>query len=67
VSPVHDDPFASVYETSRDEKKGVILHFEGQSVGGRVVRVTEDVVELTSREFARLLVKRSAVAAVGIS
>jgi len=54
-------------EASQNEKKGVMLWIKGQSLGGLVVKISGDVVELRSREYSRIVVKLDAIDAVAMS
>ena len=44
-------------EASQSEKKGVMLYVKGQTIGGAVVKLGTDTVELRSREYSRIVVK----------
>jgi hypothetical protein len=54
-------------EASQSEKKGVMLYVKGQSIGGVVVKLGADVVELRSREYSRIVVKIDAIDAAAMS
>ncbi len=53
-----------VLDASLKDKKGVVLYVAGQAIPGRVVRMDAETVELTSREFARIVVRRERIDAV---
>jgi len=55
------EAFNELLESSLKDKKGVVLYVKGQSVSGRVTRISADVVEMTSREYARIVVRREAI------
>ena len=55
------EPFAELLELSLKERKGVVVYLKGQAVAGRVTRLSADSVELTSREYARIVVRRDAI------
>jgi hypothetical protein len=44
-------------ETSQNEKKSVTLYVKGQNIGGLVMRMAGDFVELRNREFGKILVR----------
>jgi hypothetical protein len=54
-------------EASQSEKKGVTLYLKGQSLGGVVVRITGDLVEMRNREFGRIVVRMDAIDAAAMS
>ena len=56
-----------ILETSQNEKKSVTLYINGQSIGGGVVKVSEDIVELRSREYSRIVVRIDAIDAIAMS
>jgi len=53
-------------EGIQHENKSVTLYVKGQSIGGGVVKVTGDTVELRSREFSRIVVRIDAIDAVAV-
>lgn len=55
------DVFNEVLEASLKDKKGVILHVKGVQVSGRVTKVGSEAVELTSREYSRIVVRKDAI------
>lgn len=55
------EPFVELLEASLKDRKGVVLYLKGQAVSGRVTRLSSDTVELTSREFTRIVVRRDAI------
>ena len=55
------EPFAELLEGSLKDRKGVVVYVKGQAVSGRVTRLTADAVELTSREFTRIVIRRDAI------
>jgi hypothetical protein len=54
-------------EASQKDKKGVMLYMKGQSIGGMVVKMAGDVIELRSREYSRIIVRMDAIDAVAMS
>lgn len=54
-------------EASQNEKKGVMLYLKGQSLGGVVVRITGDLVEMRNREYGRIVVRMDAIDAAAMS
>jgi hypothetical protein len=55
------EPFVELLETSLKDRKGVVVYVKGQAIAGRVTRLTADAVELTSREYTRIVLRRDAV------
>ena len=54
-------------EASQNEKKGVMLYVKGQSIGGVVLKIAADHVELRSREYSRIAVRIDAIDAVAMA
>ncbi len=55
-----------VLEASQNEKKSVMLYLKGQTIGGAVVKVAGDTVELRNREYSRIVVRVDAIDAVAM-
>lgn len=55
------EPFTELLEASLKDRKGVVLYVKGQAIAGRVTKLTDEGVELTSREYARIVVRREAI------
>ncbi len=55
------EPFVELLEASLKDRKGVVVYLKGQAVPGRVTRLTADAVELTSREYTRIILRRDAI------
>lgn len=55
------EPFVELLEASLKDRKGVVVYVKGQAVAGRVTRLTADAVELTSREYTRIVLRRDAI------
>ena len=58
------DPLEEVLQASLTDRKGVTVYVNGQSVPGRVTKLSPDTVELSSREFRRVVVRRDRIDAV---
>ena len=56
-----------ILESSQNDKKGVMLYVKGQTIGGLVVKLTADTVELKSREYSRIVVRIDAIDAAAMS
>lgn len=56
-----------VLEAIKDEKKSVTLYVKGQSIGGAVVSLGLEMVELKNREFSRIVVRIDAIDAVALN
>ena len=53
---------------SRDSKKGVVVYFNGGSIGGLVTAIAADgVVEMRSQQYTKILVRMDAVQAVAMA
>lgn len=55
------EPFTELLESSLKERKGVVLYVRGQTIAGRVTKLSADAVELSSREYARIVLRREAI------
>ena len=62
-----NDPMKEMLESSQNDKKSVTLYVKGQSLGGMVMKVTGDFVELRNREFNRILVRIDAIDAAAMN
>jgi len=62
-----NDPMREILENSQNEKKGVMLYVKGQSIGGAVVKIAGEFVELRSREYSRIVVRIESIDAVAMS
>lgn len=54
-------------EAGQNDKKSVTLYFKGQTLGGAVVKLAADTVELRNREFGRIVVRIDAIDAIAMS
>jgi hypothetical protein len=61
------DAMKELLETSQRDKKGVMVYLKGQSIGGSVVKIDGDIVEMRSREYSRIVVRLDAIDAVAMS
>lgn len=59
--------YESVFETSRNEKKGLTLYVNGLTISGLVVAYNQDIVELRSREYSRIIVRVQSIDLAAIS
>jgi hypothetical protein len=58
------EPFTELLEASLNDRKGVVLYVKGQAIAGRVTKMSAEAVELTSREYTRIIVRRESIDAV---
>lgn len=58
--------FQQILEISLNDKKSVTVYIGGQSLGGGVVKLNADTVELRSREFSRIVVRLDSIDAVAL-
>lgn len=56
-----------ILEASQNGKKGIMLYFKGQSIGGMVVHISDEAVEIRSREYSRIVVRIEAIDGVAMS
>ena len=61
------DAMKELLEASQNEKKGITLYVKGQSIGGLVIKVAGEMVELRSREFSRILVRIESIDAAAMA
>jgi len=66
LSAKEGDAMREVLEASQNEKKSVMLYLKGQTIGGAVVKVAGDTVELRNREYSRIVVRVDAIDAVAM-
>jgi len=66
LSAKEGDAMRELLETSQNEKKSVMLYVKGQNIGGAVVKVAADTVELRNREYSRIIVRIDAIDAVAM-
>ena len=62
-----NDSMKELLETSQNDKKGVMVYVKGQSIGGVVLKISGDIVEMRSREYSRIVVKLEAIDAVAMA
>ena len=67
LSAKEGNSMREVLEASQNDKKSVMLYMKGQSLGGAVVKVGGDTVELRSREYSRIVVKIDAIDAIAMN
>jgi len=56
-----------ILEASQNEKKSVTLYVKGQSIGGAVVKLSADTVEIRNREFSRIVVRIDSIDAAAMN
>ena len=62
-----NDTMRELLEASQNEKKGIMLYLKGQTLGGMVVKIAGDTVELRSREYSRIVVRIDAIDAAAMN
>jgi len=67
LSAKEGDAMREVLEASLNDKKSVMLYLRGTNIGGGVVKVNGDFVELRNREFGRIVVRIDAIEAIAMS
>lgn len=65
-APARTDPkgFRDLFASSRDTKHGVMLYVQGQSIGGQVIAFDDQIVELRSQSYSRIVVRIDRIDAV---
>ena len=58
------DAMRELLEANQKDKKSVTLYVKGQIIGGAVVKVGSETVELRNREYGRIVVRIDAIDAV---
>ncbi len=53
-------------EFSLNEKRGITIFLAGQTIGGGVVKLSADAVELRSKEYTRIIVRIDAIQAIAL-
>lgn len=60
--------FKDLFELSQKEGKGLMFYINGQCLGGSVTAVLgDDLVEVQSQEYDRILIRVAAIDAVAMS
>ena len=59
-------PMREILEASQSDKKSVTLYVKGQSIGGAVLKISGETVELRNREFSRIVVRLDAIDAAAM-
>lgn len=62
-----NDIMREILEASQSEKKGLMLYMKGQTLGGVVVKIAGDLVELKNREYSRIVVRIDAIDAAAMN
>ena len=60
-------PIIEVLELSQKNGKGVLLYMGNQTLGGVVVKISEQTVEMKSREHSRIVVRLERIDAVAMN
>lgn len=66
LSAKEENFMRELLEASQNEKKSVMLYMKGQSIGGAVLRIAGDTVELRNREYSRIVVRLDAIDAIAM-
>ena len=67
LSAKEGNTMREVLEASQNEKKSVMVYLRGQSIGGAVVKLASETVELRNREYSRIVVRIDAIDAVAMA
>ena len=62
-----NDKMRELFEASQKDKKGLMLYVKGQAIPGVVVSISENSIEMKSREYSRIVVKIDSIDAVAMS
>ena len=66
LSAKEGDAMREVLEASQNEKKSVMLFLKGQNIGGGVVKISGETVELRNREYSRIVIRIDAIDAIAM-
>lgn len=58
------DVFDEMLDVCLKDKKGVVIHTNGQAISGRVIKVSAETVEISSREYPRIVIRRDRIDAM---
>ncbi len=61
------NPFADLFTTSQNEKKGLTFYVGGQPIAGIVTKVNSDAVEVRNQTHSRVVIRLDRVDAVALS
>lgn len=61
------NPFQAIFEKSMNEKKGVNVHVNGQTIGMLVTKIGDGVVEGRSQQYSTIAVRIDRIDAAAIS
>lgn len=64
LSAKEGETMRELLEACQNDKKSVVLYFKGQNLGGAVVKIATDTVEIRNREYGRIIVRLDALDAV---
>lgn len=59
--------FQTLFEKSMNEKKGITVFFDGQSVPGIVTEIGPNAIEMKSQNYSTIVVLISTISGVAIS
>ncbi len=59
--------FNTLFEMSKNEKKGIKVYFDGQVLGGVVTEIGSNAIEMRNQEFGKMVVLLESITAVAIS
>jgi hypothetical protein len=61
-------PLEELLTLSRDQKKGVLLFVQGQSIAGLVTKIGDDgMVEMRSQQYSRIVVRMDRIDGAALS
>lgn len=63
-TPMIPSSFEQMFESSRSDKKGLTLYVQGQTVAGVVTAFSDEVVEMRSQQYDRIVVRIDRIDAV---
>ena len=56
--------YQELFKMSQADKKGLMFYVRGQQIGGGVVRVGSDFVEIRNQTYGRIIIRLDAIDAV---
>lgn len=61
AQPAVSQTFREVFERSQKDNKGVMIYFRGQSIGGVVIKINTDSVELRNQQYGRIVIRLDSI------
>lgn len=60
--------YKEMFESSREEKRGLTVYFDGQNIAGVITKtIGTQAIEMRNREYSRIIVCVEAITAIAVS